>query len=535
MQINLEKKPFWLPLIIVCLAQIGTSGDNSVVSLSTQQFITHLGASMDQVQLANIVYSLLTGALMVFGGMLGIAKGFKKIFLLGALFCFFGELIVVFAPDIFVITWVGRLIMGFGAAFMVPSVLGIISSSFDGTKKVLAFGAVGSATGIAVIIMPLSAGMIMDTLGYKAAFVALSIWFLIVFVGAIIFIPSIKPNTMKVDYWGTIFTAIGLVCFILGFSKISVWGLIEPLDAPFEVFGIAPSIPLIILGLVILALNLFYEKSFEQKNGVALIPQSFLKTRQVRNGLYVTGLIFLIFGAGFFLITSWIMVVSEGTSTDSAIAIVFMAVPMIVFSFLLPKKFAYLSPKMVCMVSSVFSLLSCIGLFFAFEEGGYNRGLTYFSLVLLGIGMGGFSSQSVMIVASALNPADAAQSGGIQASTRNIWQAAGVAIVGAVFLFGLSATFKTSLLQAPISSTIKEYFESQKVIPLVSLKTIKDKLSTYNFDADETNKILEIYKQDTLKAGRYALIALLILILLHIPGFMGLPTKGWVEKPKKGA
>lgn len=38
----------WLPLIVVCIAQVGTSGDNSVLSMSTNEFITKLGASMDR-------------------------------------------------------------------------------------------------------------------------------------------------------------------------------------------------------------------------------------------------------------------------------------------------------------------------------------------------------------------------------------------------------------------------------------------------------------------------------------------------------
>ncbi len=85
----------WLPLIVVCIAQVGTSGDNSVLSMSTNEFISKLGASMDQVQLANIVYSLLAGALMVFGGMLGIAKGFKRVFMAGAALCAAGEALAV--------------------------------------------------------------------------------------------------------------------------------------------------------------------------------------------------------------------------------------------------------------------------------------------------------------------------------------------------------------------------------------------------------------------------------------------------------
>ncbi|MCV6004702.1 hypothetical protein OFO99_35235, partial [Escherichia coli] len=58
---NKSGMAMWFPLLVVCFAQVGTSGDNSVLSMSTNEFISQLNATMNQVQLANIVYSLLAG------------------------------------------------------------------------------------------------------------------------------------------------------------------------------------------------------------------------------------------------------------------------------------------------------------------------------------------------------------------------------------------------------------------------------------------------------------------------------------------
>ncbi|EGB0328598.1 TPA: MFS transporter [Salmonella enterica subsp. enterica serovar Poona] len=165
-----------ISLIVLCLAQIGTSGDNSVLSFATSQLIQNMNASMDQVQTANIVYSLLTGAMMVFGGMSGIAWGFRRVFLSGAALCAVGELMAVLAPDMEIFVWGARTITRLGAALMIPSVLGIIVSIYQGKERVFAFGAIGSATGIAVIVMPVGAGFIMDTAGYQTAFTIMSVW-----------------------------------------------------------------------------------------------------------------------------------------------------------------------------------------------------------------------------------------------------------------------------------------------------------------------------------------------------------------------
>lgn len=79
-----------IPLIILMCAQIGTSADNSVLSVATNSLISVLHASMNDIQLANMVYSLCAGAFMVAGGMLGIIIGWNQNFRIG-LASFFSE------------------------------------------------------------------------------------------------------------------------------------------------------------------------------------------------------------------------------------------------------------------------------------------------------------------------------------------------------------------------------------------------------------------------------------------------------------
>lgn len=105
-----------------------------------------------------------------------------------------------------------------------PSVLGIIVSLYEGKERAVAFGGVGAATGFAAVIMPIGAGLIMDLSGYQAAFSTMSVWFIAVFIAAWKIIPDIKPAQMRVDYVGTALASLGLLAFIIGCSKISVWG-----------------------------------------------------------------------------------------------------------------------------------------------------------------------------------------------------------------------------------------------------------------------------------------------------------------------
>lgn len=522
----------WIPAIIGCIAQIGTSGDNSVLGMSTQEFITQLGATMDQVQLANIVYSLLAGALMVFGGMLGIAKGFKKTFLAGALFACIGEAIAVIAPNMTVLIWGARAITGFGAALLVPSVLGIIVSLYQGKDRAIAFGGVGAATGIAVIVMPIGAGLVMDHFGYQVAYGIMSAWFLVVFLAGLKFIPTIKSSGIRVDYLGTVCMSAGLISFIIGCSKISVWGLIEPLNAPFTVFGMSPALLFVIAGIIIVITTMMMEKKIEDKHGAALIPQSFIKTRQVRNGLYITGLIFAIFGVVFFVNVAWIMVVAGQSGTITGIAMAIMATPMILVSLSVPKYFFAVSPRKIVMLSTASAILGAFLSSMSLQPDGYNMVLMYAGLALFGAGLGGYSSQSAMIVSSALNQRDAAQSSGIQCSTRNVWQAAAVSIIGSVLLFSSSILFKNEIKANALEPQTQTYVQEQPVIGFMSNTDFLNQLEQGGITGSQADQALDIYKGTRMKSAQYSFWALILLILIHIPGFGAVPTVGWNKQNK---
>lgn len=80
-----------LPVVILLMAQMGTSGENSALGLANLELVSKLGATVPDIQLANMVYSLIAGAFMVAGGLLGTVIGWKRNFRMGALLCALGE------------------------------------------------------------------------------------------------------------------------------------------------------------------------------------------------------------------------------------------------------------------------------------------------------------------------------------------------------------------------------------------------------------------------------------------------------------
>lgn len=297
----------WLPLLVLCLAQLSTSGDNATLSIATGALVKDLHASMALISIANAMYSLAAGSLMVAAGMVGLIVGWKITFRIGCSLLFLAELTAFFSPNMEVFTYGARLLSGVGGSFMIPSVLGLIASNYKGSQQAVAFGAIGAASGVSFVAGPIICGLLVDHLGWRYAFAAIACLCVVIFAGSFLVPTPAKPERkVTFDLPGVLLTVIGLFSVILGFLKVSSWGLFTPFDAPFTIFGCSPAPFLVLFGLIVLAIMLKWERYREAQVGSALIPMSFLATPQVRNGLCLTAFIFLAYGSGIFVTVSFV-------------------------------------------------------------------------------------------------------------------------------------------------------------------------------------------------------------------------------------
>ena len=519
----------FLGLFPLVMAQIGTSGDNSVLTVATASLLASLNATMSDIQLANIIYSatmsdiqlaniiysLCAGCLMIVGGMVGLIVGWKKTFRIGAAMCAVGELVVAFSGNIFMFTWGGRLLVGIGASFLIPSVLGLIPGLYQGNDRAFAFGAIGAATGIASCLGPIAAGFLIDTFDWRIAFSCMAVYFTIVFLGSLLVgdVP-LPEQKVRFDLKGTVVAVAGLFLLIIGISKIPFWGLIDPIappvigGSPLVLFGMSPALFIALLGLITLVLLVRIERNVEKTYGSCLIPSSFLTTPQVRSGLYLTAMLFLCFGGSFFLVITYLQLVAGFSAIMTGIAMSAMAIPMIVFSMGIPKFSPDASPKKICRTGIAMIALSTIPMALSLNPYGVNW-LMYVGLFFFGAGQGFVASQSSNIIAGAVNARDAQQSSGIQTATRNVGQAIGVAILGVVMLFSITGTFKDAALSsADLSSTSKTVISEQASIGFMPdaafAKYIADKAANAD-DAAVLTAINRSTRQNSTQLGLYVL------------------------------
>ncbi len=519
-----------LPVIVLILAQMGTTGDNGALSLATSALTRELGATTSDIQLANMIYPLVGGAFMIAGGLMGTILGWKRAFRIGAVLCAAGEVALAVAPNMFVFIWVGRVLVGLGASFLIPSVLGLIPVMYTGRDRMVAFGCTGAASGLSAVL-PLILGVVMEVAGMHVTFFTLAAYFVAVAAASLALPPIAEADEkLRFDGIGVTLAALGLFLFLIGLSSVSSWGLVRPLDGcPFTLFGISPALPMAAAGIVVLAILIKVEGTVEKKNGIALLPRSFLTTPQVLAGLIANAITFFFMGAQSILMAPYLQLVAGWTPVDVGTISIATGVPTFALALGIPKLMPNAHPRRVIQTGYLAMALALGIMALSVTVDGCSRVGVYLGAFMAGVGAGTVSSHASNVVALALPERDAAQSGGIQSTMRNVGQAIGVALLGAVLLFGITSSVRVRATADPaISPSVAERLSTVN-INLGSDADFERQIADIPMTDAERSELVRIQAQARFESTRIAYAVGAAVVLL---GLASTPAIKVAEKQK---
>ncbi|MDN2480211.1 MFS transporter [Vibrio agarivorans] len=519
----------WFPLFVLLAAQFSTMADNTGLSISTDALIALHGATMPDIQMANAMYPLIAGAGMIAGGLIGLIIGWKRQMVIGAGMLALSSFGAAFAPNMEVLNFGARVGAGLGACLLIPAVLANVAGIYKGKDQAIAFSAIAALVGLASAITPLLFGFILDIASFRVAFTGLGVYCLLVMLGSMK-LPELESAkfTGKLDTVGIALAGIGLLCFVTGLLKISDWGLVAPLT-DLTVFGLSPAIPTVLLGAAILKGLMVWERRFEENGGTPLLPSSYVKNPQVVVGLVLCATIFLLFGATGFINVSYMQLVAGMSALASGMALCSFALGMMIGSLGAPAKLSNWTCQRVCQLGFVIAAAGTALMFLGFTAEGITA-WQYVSLTIFGTGAGLLASQASIVVTSALSERDAQQSGGIQATSRNVGQAFGVAILGSVMLFSLTGAIKSNVAEhEALSSETKQVIAEQPSLPFVSNDMAYILMGDLIVDKEEQHIVIQVMAESRLQSVHYALFTLIGLMLGGLVLCSRLPQKSLMK------
>src|SRR5438445_6618734 len=456
---KIERKQL-LILLVLSLSLAIIVIDATIVIVAQYQIQKDFGISLKDLEWITSLYALVFGSFLLTWGKLSDEFGRKRIFVAGISLFIVGSIVDRFSQDLFKLR-LGRLLQGFGAAMASPATLSILTTTFTGKARNVAFGIWGATAGAAAVLGPVLGGYFTraPALTWRWAFFSNIPIGIAALVGAAFAIKETRFKDPKytADYFGLIFITLGLASLLFGFIEAQTYGWIVP-NNEFTAGGLTwsvsnpVSLPLvsIMTGLVLLAMFTFYEVRRLRMGKVPLFDFSLLRFKGFRYGLFTVTIVAMGEFGAVFIISIFLQTVKGLSAFNAGLTFLPMAISVFIFAPVAGVLATRFGPKWVVTTGmsleaiALFSLSQIISV----ENPVY---YLYPILVIYGAGVGLAISQLTSTVLLSIPWQKAGVGSGANNTVRQIGSAFGIAVIGAVLVAQISAVGQADLAASAIN------------------------------------------------------------------------------------
>jgi len=515
----------WLPMVILAMAQFVMVLDSSVMNVAISQIVDDLDTTIQGVQTAITLYTLVMAAFMLLGAKLGDMLGRNRAFAIGLGIYGVGSLTTALSPNLAVLLvgWSG--VEGLGAVLVVPAIAALTAATYEGKDRALAYALLGGIAAVAVAAGPLIGGWVTTELSWRYVFAAETVVVIGILLvrGQIARAPA-AARRPRLDLVGVALSSGGLGLVVFAILRSSVWGIVKP-RASLTIGGteITPLgfsvVPFMVLGGLAL---LWGFASWEQRRARlgqdVLLDTALLKIAQLRAGLSTLVGQQLVLMGTFFVIPVYLQVVLGLDAFETGKRLLPLSVAMLVFALLGPRIAARRSSRAVARVGlvavSIGAMVMLGTLDVELNETGFK-----IALALVGAGAGLLASQLGNVIMSAVAPTQTSEAGGLQGTAQNLGSSLGTAIAGAVLLGSLATGFTERIVDNPaVPQAARQTIVAnvEKGIDIVPVATVEDAAVKGGLSADQAQAVAADYGDAQLEALRLALGAVALCALLSL-------------------
>ena len=314
-------------------------------------------------------------------------------------------------------------------------------------------------------------------------------------------------------------------------SHLSDWGILAPQKmCPFTVFGMAPTLPAIVAGLLLLGLLVPTERRAERR-GNPLIPTVFVTSKGVRAGLAAVFVPFFYMGAVGILATPYLQLVTGFTALQTGLLSLLSGIPMFLLATFLPKLAPHLSSRLIIRAGFVALACACGLMALGVQQHGVALPL-FLGMALGGFGVGAVNSQANNAVACSVSREEAEQSGGIQGAARSIGLALGTALAGTCLLLTMAGGFTTLAVEGGVQHDLMAA-ATDRASTLMADDAFDELTAQWGASEDQAAKLVEAKSAAQSNAMRLTFGALGCVVLLSLLTTRNLVETAVPESPGK--
>ena len=512
--------------------------DTSVMNVAISEIVDDLDTTIQGVQTAITLYTLVMAAFMLLGAKLGDILGRNRAFAIGLGIYGLGSLTTALSPNLTVllIGWSG--IEGFGAVLVIPAIAALCAGSYEGRERALAYALLGGVSAIAVAAGPLIGGWVTTEFTWRYVFAGETVVVIIILLmRGMIPLGAVAARRPHLDGVGVVLSASGLGLIVLAILRSSVWGLVQPKNPPtingteITPLGFSPTPFLILGGLALLAAFVHWEARRARLGQDQLLDTTLLRIEQLRAGLLsLLGMQLVLMGT-FFVIPVYLQVVLGLDAFETGKRLLPLSVAMLIFALLGPRMAARRSPRTVAQVGLIaVSVGACVmlgTLDVTLNEPGFKV-----ALAIIGAGAGLLASQLGNVIMSSVPAESSSEGGGLQGTAQNLGASLGTALIGAVLLAALASGFTERIVDNPdVSPAAQQQISAraEEGIDIVPVEDVEQAAVKAGLSEAEAVAIADAYGDAQLEALRLALGAVALAAILSLWFTRGLPTRSLEE------
>ena len=420
-----------LVLAICCMSLLIVSLDNTVLNVALPSLQREFDAGTSGLQWTIDAYTLVLASLLMLAGSTADRIGRRRVFMTGLVVFTLGSVLCSLAPDLNSLI-VFRMVQAVGGSMLNPVAMSIITNTFtDRRERARAIGVWGAVVGISMAAGPLVGGLLVESVGWRSIF-----WInLPVGLAALLltrrFVPESRaPKARRPD-------PVGQVLVIVLFGSLT-YAIIE---APHASLSVLAPFALVALAALVALLR------YEPRRPEPLIDPRFFRSAPFSGATVIAVSAFAALGGFLFLSTLYLQNVRGLSAWDAGLWMLPMAVPTFLCAPLSGRLVGSRGPRLPLLIAG--GAMTVSGFLFALLEAETSDVTLFIGYVLFGIGFGFVNAPITNTAVSGMPVAQAGVASAVASTSRQLGQALGVAVIGAVLAAGVgSAPYASAFVAA---------------------------------------------------------------------------------------
>jgi EmrB/QacA subfamily drug resistance transporter len=402
-------------LLVLCLSLLAGVIDNTVLNTALPTLARVLHAGTSSLQWITDSYTLCFAALLIPAGALADRYG-RRLSLVGGLVVFaIGSLVAASATSANVLI-ADRVLMGMGAAFVMPATLSILNAVFPPRERAQAIAAWSGVAGVGIIVGPTLGGFLLAHFFWGSVFLVNVPIVAVALAGVLWFVPeTAEPDRRSLDVVGTVLVGGALVAVVDAIIEAPIRGwtgggtLVEAaaglvMLAGFVVWELRVATPLI-------DLRVFTSRAFAAATAS------------------VTVIFFSLFGS-LFVFTQYLQLVHGYSPLSAGVRALPFALATGAASPLSPVLAKRWGNRTV--ISSGLALMGVGLLYLSTAEVATGYPALALAVAIMGAGMGLVMAPASSTIMTAVPPSQASAGSAVNSTVREVGGTLGVAIVGSL-------------------------------------------------------------------------------------------------------